>query len=146
MGRLDGHVLLITGAARGLGEVEARRAVEQGGKVLICDVRDKLGLAVADDLGDAAEYAHVDVSKADHWAAAVATARTRYGHVDVLVNNAAILRVGLIQTFGAQDFRALVDTNQLGPFLGMQAVIPAMRDAGHGSIINVGSSGTRSTG
>ena len=57
MGRLDGRVLLITGAARGLGEVEARLAVEQGGKVLICDVRDELGLAVADDLGDAADYA-----------------------------------------------------------------------------------------
>jgi 3alpha(or 20beta)-hydroxysteroid dehydrogenase len=139
MGRLDGHVLLITGAARGLGAATAQLAVEQGAKVLLCDVRDELGHAVSDELGDQAQYQHLDVRDEQSWAEAVEFAQSRFGSLNGLVNNAAILRTGPLETFSVQDFRDLVDTNQLGPFLGMKAAVPAMRAAGSGSIVNVGS-------
>jgi 3alpha(or 20beta)-hydroxysteroid dehydrogenase len=139
MGRLDGKVMLITGAARGLGEVIGQRAVEQGAKAVLCDVRDELGKEVAERLGDDAEYVHLDVRDEESWANAVEFTQSRFGRLDALVNDAAILRVGSLETFSVQDFRDLVDTNQLGPFLGMKAAVPAMRAAGGGSIVNVGS-------
>jgi 3alpha(or 20beta)-hydroxysteroid dehydrogenase len=139
VGRLDGKALLVTGAARGLGEVVARLAVEQGTQVLLVDVLDDRGQAVAADLGDAAFYAHLDVRLEDDWITAVDAAVARFGRLDVLVNNAAILRLAPIETTSVEDFRAVIDVNQLGPFLGMRAVIPAMRAAGRGSIINVSS-------
>jgi 3alpha(or 20beta)-hydroxysteroid dehydrogenase len=139
MGRLDGHVILITGAARGLGAATASLAVEQGAKVVLGDVRDELGETVAGDLGDEAGYVHLDVRDEGSWAQAVEFTLSRFGRLDVLVNNAAVLRVGPLETFSVQDFGDLVATNQLGPFLGMRAVVPSMRDAGRGSIINVGS-------
>jgi 3alpha(or 20beta)-hydroxysteroid dehydrogenase len=139
MARLDGKVLLVTGAARGLGEVVARLAVARGAQVLLVDVRDELGASVAEDLGDQAAYVHLDVREKAEWAAAVAIAESRFGRLDVLVNNAAILRVGALETFPVEDFREVIEVNQTGPFLGMQAVIPAMRAAGRGSIINVSS-------
>jgi 3alpha(or 20beta)-hydroxysteroid dehydrogenase len=139
MGRLDGHVMLITGAARGLGAVTAQLAVEQGAKVVLCDVRDELGEAVAEELGDSAKYRHLDVRDEGSWAQAVDFTQSRFGQLDALVNDAAVLRVGPLESFSVEDFRELVDTNQLGPFLGMRAAAPAMRAAGGGSIVNVGS-------
>lgn len=139
MGRLDGHVVLVTGAARGLGAEIARLAVSQGAKVVLGDVRDDLGESIAEELGEAAAYVHLDVRDEQSWAQAVGVTQRRFGRVDALVNDAAILRVGSLETFSVGDFRDLVETNQLGPFLGMRAVVPAMRDAGRGSIVNVGS-------
>jgi 3alpha(or 20beta)-hydroxysteroid dehydrogenase len=139
MGRLDGRVAIVTGAARGLGEAVGRLAVEQGAKVVFADIRDELGMSVTRELGASATYAHLDVRDEASWSAAVDTAQAHFGHLDVLVNNAAILKVGPLETFAVQDFRDLIETNQVGPFLGMQAVIPAMRAAGRGSIVNVGS-------
>jgi 3alpha(or 20beta)-hydroxysteroid dehydrogenase len=139
MSSLDGKVLLVTGSARGLGEVVARIAVERGARVMLVDVRDERGANVADELGDHAEYLHLDVRDEESWAAGVAATVERFGRVDVLVNNAAILRTGALESFSVSDFRDLVEVNQMGPFLGMRAVIPAMRAAGGGSIVNVGS-------
>ena len=84
-------------------------------------------------------YAHLDVRLEGDWSRAVAMTLARFGRLDVLVNNAAILRLGPIETFSAEDFRAVIEVNQVGPFLGMQAVIASMRAAGRGSIINVSS-------
>jgi len=139
MDRLEGKVILVTGAARGLGEAVARIGVEQGAKVLLADVNDEVGAAVAASLGESAAYVHLDVRAKSQWDNAVADAQSRFGHLDVLVNNAAILRAGALETFPLEDYREVIDVNQTGPFLGMQAVIPAMRAAGRGSIINVSS-------
>lgn len=139
MGRLDGKVMVVTGAARGLGEVVARMGVAQGAKVVIADVRDELGESVAAALGDDAIYVRCDVRREQDWANVVSVAESGFGHLDVLVNNAAILKMGLLEDFALDDFKALVEVNEVGVFLGMRAVIPAMRNAGRGSIINVGS-------
>ncbi|MEO8697713.1 MAG: SDR family NAD(P)-dependent oxidoreductase, partial [Acidimicrobiales bacterium] len=139
MDRLEGKVVLVTGAARGLGEVVARIGVEQGAKVLLVDVNDERGTTVAASLGERASYVHLDVRDKADWDNAVAHAQSRFGHLDVLVNNAAILMAGALETFSLEDYREVIDVNQTGAFLGMQAVIPAMRAAGRGSIINVSS-------
>jgi 3alpha(or 20beta)-hydroxysteroid dehydrogenase len=139
MQSLDGKVLLITGASGGLGAVISRLAVEGGGKVLMADVNDDAGNALAKEIGEGAEYRHLDVRSEQEWADAVAYAKSTFGHLDVLVNNAAILRAGSLETFSVEDFMALVEINQLGAFLGIRAVVGAMREAGRGSIVNVGS-------
>jgi 3alpha(or 20beta)-hydroxysteroid dehydrogenase len=139
MGQLDGKVMLVTGAARGLGECVARAAVARGAQVLLTDVADERGARVADELGPAAHYQRLDVRDQSDWNAAVETAGSRFGHVDVLVNNAAILRAGSLETFSLDDFREVVEVNEIGPFLGMRAVVSAMRSAGRGSIVNVSS-------
>jgi 3alpha(or 20beta)-hydroxysteroid dehydrogenase len=139
MGRLDGKVIVVTGAARGLGETVARLGVGQGAQVVLADVRDEEGEAVARELGDDAVFTHLDVRSETDWTDAVALAQSRFGHLDVLVNNAAILLAGSLETFSREDFDRVVAVNQTGPFLGMKAVVPAMRTAGRGSIVNVSS-------
>jgi len=138
-GRLAGRVALISGAARGQGAAEARLFVAEGAAVVLGDVLDAPGEAVAAEIGDRAAYVHLDVTREDSWRAAVDVARARYGRLDVLVNNAGILRAGPAETLPLEDFEAVVRVNQVGCFLGMKAVIPAMRDAGGGSIVNISS-------
>jgi 3alpha(or 20beta)-hydroxysteroid dehydrogenase len=139
MGRLDGKVALISGAARGQGEAEARLFAEEGARVVLGDVLDELGEKVAVDIGDAAVYQHLDVTSTSDWQAAVAVATERFGGLDVLVNNAGILRVMPIEHMAADDYMTVIEVNQLGCFLGMQAVIPAMRVRGGGAIVNTSS-------
>jgi 3alpha(or 20beta)-hydroxysteroid dehydrogenase len=139
MGRLDGKVALISGAARGQGEAEARLFVDEGAKVVLGDVLDDLGEAVAKDIGDAAVFQHLDVTDGRDWDAAVKTAVDEFGGLGVLVNNAGILRVGMIETMLVEDYLSVIHVNQLGCFLGMKAAIPALRNAGGGSIINTSS-------
>jgi 3alpha(or 20beta)-hydroxysteroid dehydrogenase len=124
---------------RGTRPRRGRRPARRGSRreVLIGDVNDDRGAKVAAELAEDAAYLHLDVRQEADWKTAVDAARARYGHLDVLVNNAAILRVGDLETFSAQDFRDVVEVNQVGPFLGMRAVIPAMRAAGRGSIIDI---------
>jgi 3alpha(or 20beta)-hydroxysteroid dehydrogenase len=143
-GRLEGKRALVTGAARGIGEAIARRYVAEGARVLLVDVLDDLGAAVADSLGDAATYRRLDVGSADDWAAVVAEVPAVLGGLDVLVNNAAILKVGPLMDIPPADYVELVRVNQLGVLLGMQAVVPLLRAAGGGSIVNLASvDGTR---
>ncbi len=139
MGRLDGKVAIISGAARGMGEVEARLFADEGAHVVIGDVLDDQGARVASEIGSAARYVHLDVRDPGHWAAAVATAEREFGPVTVLVNNAGILRFSPIMETPAEQFREVFEVNQLGPLLGMQAVIPSMTGAGGGSIVNISS-------
>jgi 3alpha(or 20beta)-hydroxysteroid dehydrogenase len=106
---------------------------------VLVDVLDDLGKAVAADLGPSGAYIHLDVREEKDWLNAVATTVTLFGHLNVLVNNAAILRLGFLEEFPVDEFREVVEVNQVGPFLGMRAVVPAMRAAGGGSIINVSS-------
>jgi len=139
MGRLDGKVALITGAARGQGEAEARLFAEEGAKVVLGDILDDAGKAVAASLGDVAIYLHHDVSQEDSWANFIATALDTFGRIDVLVNNAGILHVAPIAEITLANYMKVVNVNQVGCLLGMKSVIPAMVQAGGGSIINVSS-------
>jgi len=140
MGRLDGKVALITGAARGQGEAEARLFVQEGAQVVLGDVLDELGAKVAADLGpNRAVYLHLDVTQPAEWTAAVQTATDRFGRLDILVNNAGILKLGMVESMPLDDYLAVINVNQVGCFLGMQAAIPALRAAGGGSIVNTSS-------
>jgi 3alpha(or 20beta)-hydroxysteroid dehydrogenase len=139
VGRLDGKVALITGGARGIGAAEATRFVAEGAQVVVADVLDAEAATVAGRLGDAAAAVHLDVTDLDSWNSAVATAVDHFGHLDTLVNNAGIVRVGLIESMDVEDFRAVLEVNLVGTFLGIQAVVPALRDAGGGSIVNTSS-------
>ena len=137
---LEGFTALISGAARGQGEAEARLFVERGAHVVLADVLDDEGRAVAEDLGDAARYVHLDVTDAQGWAAAVDLAVSTFGALDVLVNNAGICLTGSIEAMSEDDFMKVVRVNQLGCFLGMQAAVPALRAATRGSsIVNISS-------
>jgi 3alpha(or 20beta)-hydroxysteroid dehydrogenase len=139
MGRLDGKVAIVTGAARGIGAETARAFVREGARVLLGDVLDERGQKTAAELGPAARYRRLDVRDEGAWAAAVAEASERFGPPNVLVNNAAILEVAAIEETSRARFAELLDVNLIGPFLGIQAALPAMRAAGGGSIVNVAS-------
>lgn len=139
MGKLDGKVAIVTGAARGQGAAEARLFVSQGAKVLLGDVLDDEGAIVAKELGDAAAYRRIDVTKEDDWAAAVEDVVERFGRLDVLVNNAGIAKFGPLAMTSLEDYMAVINVNQVGVFLGMRSVIPAMTRSGGGSIVNVSS-------
>ncbi|OBA91312.1 MULTISPECIES: glucose 1-dehydrogenase [Mycolicibacterium] len=139
MGRVDGKVALITGGARGMGAAHARMLVGEGAKVVIGDILDEPGEALAAELGDAARYVHLDVTDAEQWAAAVATATEQFGLLNVLVNNAGISALGKIGEFDMAKWQKCIDVNLTGTFLGMQAVVAPMREAGSGSIINISS-------
>jgi 3alpha(or 20beta)-hydroxysteroid dehydrogenase len=139
MAELTGKRALITGAARGQGAAAARLFVASGARVVIADLLDETGLALADELGEAACYVHLDVTQPAEWTAAVRQAVDLIGGVDVLVNNAGIIRAAPLEQMSLEDYQAVVNVNQMGCFLGMQAVTPAMRAAGGGSIVNVSS-------
>jgi 3alpha(or 20beta)-hydroxysteroid dehydrogenase len=139
MGRVDNKVALITGGARGMGAADARMLVKEGAKVVIGDILDDEGQALADELGDAARYIHLDVSSADDWTAAVEIALSSFGKLNVLVNNAGIVQVGPLKTLDVARWQKVLDVNLTGPMLGTKAVIGPMIEAGGGSIINVSS-------
>jgi len=139
MGILDGKVAIITGAARGMGAAHARRFVAEGANVVLADVLDDQGEAVAKELGDAARYLHLDVRDRDRWDEIVAAAVAEFGRVDVLVNNAGIFRRESIETHSHELWDEVIGVNLTGIWNGTKAVIEAMKAAGGGSIINVSS-------
>jgi 3alpha(or 20beta)-hydroxysteroid dehydrogenase len=148
MGRLEGRVALITGAAspRGQGAAEGRLFVAEGAAVVLADVSDEEGSATAASIGERAAYRHLDVTSEVDWALVVSETLERHGRLDILVNNAGIwLGKGLIETT-PDDYRRVVEINQVGAFLGLRAVVPAMKAAGSGSIVNISSlAGLRGT-
>lgn len=137
--RLDGKVALISGGARGMGEAFARAMVAQGAKVVVADVLDAEGEALAADLGDAATYVHLDVTDRDQWATAVATTLDRYGRLNVLVNNAGIVNFGPIDAYAPEDWDRVIAINLTGVFNGVRAAVDALKAAAPSSIINVSS-------
>jgi 3alpha(or 20beta)-hydroxysteroid dehydrogenase len=141
VGRLDGKVAVVTGAARGQGEAEARAFVGEGAAVVVADVIDDVGRGVAGQLGKRALAVHLDVTRPDDWDRAVSVAEEAFGPVNVLVNNAGIVRRGGVSDTSPDDYLEVVMVNQVGCFLGMRAVVPSMRRAGGGSIINISSTG-----
>src|SRR4051794_20064466 len=139
MGRLDGKVALVTGAARGQGAEEARLFASEGAAVVITDVLDDEGKATATDIGAAATFHHHDVTSEHEWNSVVAAVLDEHGQVDVLVNNAGIFAINPMVTTTEEEYRRVIDVNQVGVFLGMKAVTPTMTDRQTGSIINISS-------
>ena len=140
--RLEGKVALITGAARGQGAAEARLFAQEGAKVLLADVSDPEGMAVAAEIAEAggdAVYVHLDVTNEAEWDAAVQVAVSSFGKLDVLVNNAGIWRRGHVMETSSEQWDDIMDVNAKGVFLGTKAAIPEMRKAGGGSIVNISS-------
>ncbi len=138
MGCLDGRVAIITGAARGQGEAEARKFAAEGAFVVLGDVLDEQGEAVAAELGDRAEYHHHDVSSPSDWARVVGAAVER-GPLRALVNNAAIHWTAPIADETVETLQRIWEINYLGSFLGIRAVAEPMAAAGGGGIVNVSS-------
>ena len=144
MGRLEGKRAMVSGAARGTGESIAGRFVAEGARVLCVDVLDEPGQAVANELGAAASFLHLDVTSEADWQRGIDLCTAELGGLDVLVNNAAILLMKGMADTSVAEFERVVSVNQTGVFLGMRAATEALREAGGGSIVNIASvDGTR---
>ena len=126
MGRLDRKVALITGGARGMGKSHARHFTAQGARVVIGDILDEKGTELAAELGDSCRYVHQDVTSEQDWAAAVAAATDAFGSLNVLVNNAGILRNEPIAEMTLASFREVIEVNLIGEWLGVKNVIEPM--------------------
>ncbi|MFF8594494.1 glucose 1-dehydrogenase [Streptomyces sp. NPDC015220] len=138
-GRLEGGTVVVTGAGRGQGAAEARLFAREGARVVVTDVREEEGRAVAEELGDRGLFVAHDVSDAAGWHRVVRAALDVFGRIDALVNNAALWRTAPIEEDTEENLRRLVDVNLVGPFLGIRAVVPAMRATGGGSVVNISS-------
>ena len=142
MGRLDGKVAIISGGARGQGEVEAKLFAQEGARVVFGDILDEEGKQVEAAIrgaGGEATYVHLDVTQEADWQQAVAAAVSTYGKLDILVNNAGILRRDGIEETSRELWDTVMAVNATGVFLGTKHAIPEMRKAGGGSIVNISS-------
>lgn len=138
--RLEGRVALVVGAARGMGEATARLFHAEGAKVVLGDVLDTEGKAVADELGDGATYVHLDVTSEDDWTAAHRTAEGTYGSpVTAYAHTAAIASFSFIADLSLADYRRSIEVNQIGVFLGIRSCIEPMTRAGGGAMVTVSS-------
>lgn len=140
MAQLQGRVAIVTGGARGMGAATARIFADAGAKVVITDLLDAEGKALAAAIGDNANYHHHDVSDEDSWRDLVADTVSRHGQIDVLVNNAGILMYEALVDMEKAAFEKVLSINLTGTFLGIKTVAPVMIDRGRGSIINISSS------
>ncbi|MEI7056679.1 glucose 1-dehydrogenase [Nocardioides sp. CCNWLW239] len=138
MGTLDDKVVIITGGARGMGAAHARHFVAEGARVVIGDLLDEDGKALADELGERAVFAHLDVTSPQDWDAVVALATATYGRLDGLVNNAGVLAFRPIADTDVEEFRRILDINLTGAWLGIKAVTDVLARQG-GSVVNVSS-------
>ncbi|WPK13124.1 glucose 1-dehydrogenase [Lysinibacillus louembei] len=139
MARLEGKVAIITGAAQGMGAAHAKLFIEEGAKVVITDLNEENGQALAAELGENAVFVKQNVASEEDWATVIAKAEEAFGPVNVLVNNAGITMAKSILQTTAEEYRRIVEINQVSVFLGMKAVIPSMQKASGGSIVNISS-------
>lgn len=140
MDRLANKTIVITGAAQGLGEAQARMCVRHGAKVILTDINATGGAALAEELGERAFFVEHDVTDPEAWVRVIAQGEARFGLINGLVNNAGITgpNAGLLEISEA-DYLRVCMVNQFGVFHGMRAVIPSMLQAGGGSIVNISS-------
>jgi 3alpha(or 20beta)-hydroxysteroid dehydrogenase len=144
--RLNGRVLLLTGAAGGHGRIAARIFLEAGAHLVLTDRNNSGGSELADGLGPGVMFLPHDIRRREEWDTVVAAAVARFGGIDVLVNNAAIAARDEVRTLTPEGLHGYFDVNVMGALNGMQAVLPTMRARGGGSIVNVCSiSALRST-
>lgn len=139
MKRFDNRTVIVTGGARGMGASHARGFVAEGANVVIADIVEQEGRALADELGDQAIFSRLDVTSAKDWAATVAAAEKAFGPISVLVNNAGIIRFGTIEKTEPAAWSQMIDIDLTGTYLGIRAVAPSMRKAGGGAIVNISS-------
>lgn len=138
-GRVRHKVALVTGAASGLGAASAALLIREGARVLLTDVQDDRGLALADSLGENARYLRLDVTREDDWRHAIGQIQRTFGALHVLVNNAGLGMLGDVETTSLDDWRRIHAVNLDGTFLGCKHGIPAIRASGGGSIVNISS-------
>ena len=138
-GRLDGKIAILTGAAQGMGAEHARVFVAEGARVVLTDLQEETGKALAAELGANALFVRHDVSRAEDWDAVIAATRTAFGPANVLINNAAMYFICPVDEADPERVRKLLDVNIFGSWLGISKLAPMMREAGGGSIINLSS-------
>ena len=139
MRRFANRTVIVTGAARGMGASHARGFVAEGANVVIADLLEQQGRTLADELGEHAIFSRLDVTSDRDWTATVAAAEKAFGPVSVLVNNAGIVRFGVIAETEPATWRQVIDINLTGAYLGIRAVASSMRKAGGGAIVNISS-------
>ncbi|MER1956506.1 MAG: glucose 1-dehydrogenase [Solibacillus sp.] len=139
MGRLDNKVAIITGAAQGMGAAHARLFVAEGAKVVLTDLNEEKGHAFAAELGENAVFVKQNVVSEEDWATVLATAEEKFGPVNVLVNNAGITMAKNMLDVTVEEYKRIVDINQVSVFIGMKTVAGSMMKAGGGSIVNISS-------
>ena len=140
MSRLSGKVAVITGASQGMGASHARCFVAQGAKVVLGDVNEEDGAKLASELGQNALFVKQDVTRKADWDTIIKLGQERFGHINVLVNNAGIIgALASTVDLTEQEYQRICSINQTAVFLGMQAVIPGMLQIGGGSIVNISS-------
>ena len=144
MGRLEGKVALISGGAKGMGEIEAKMFAEEGASLVIADILDDRGKNLASEISEISSsgecvYVHLDVRNMSEWNTAVETAIRTFGKLDILVNNAGVTSRMMLLDTPEEDWDRVLDINSKGTFLGIKATVPAMRESGGGSIVNISS-------
>ena len=139
MARLQDKVIIITGAAQGMGATHARLCIEAGAKVVLTDINAEKGQALAAELGNQALFIQHNVTSEDDWTQVIAATQAYFGTINVLVNNAGITQSKSILETSLDDYRRILEINQVSVFLGMKAVIPSMQASKQGSIINISS-------
>lgn len=136
---LADRVVLVTGGSRGVGRAIAEGLAGLGARIVIGDVLEEAGRAVAKGIGSSARFEGLDVAREEDWQRVVDGILAREGRVDGLVNNAAALHIGTLENTPPAVFRRIQDVNLIGPYLGTRAVVPAMKRQGRGSIVHIGS-------
>lgn len=139
MARLQNKTAIITGSAQGMGATHARKFIEEGANVVLTDLNQEKGEALAKELGENALFVKQDVTSEQDWAKVVEQTQKAFGGIDVLVNNAGITMAQSILNTSLEQYRKILEINQVSVFLGMKAVLPTMREAKAGSIINISS-------
>lgn len=140
MGRLTGKTAIITGAAQGMGANHVRRFVAEGANVVLTDVQEDAGAALAAEHGSQAHFVRQDVSSEADWVSVVAAAKSHFGRIDVLVNNAALFFACPVDEVEPERVRRLLEVNVFGCWLGISKVAPVMKaQGGGGSIVNLSS-------
>jgi 3(or 17)beta-hydroxysteroid dehydrogenase len=139
MGRVSGKVAIVTGAASGMGKADAELLAREGAKVVLADLNETDGQAVAEAIGDSAVFMRLDVTDEENWQAVIAQTVETFGRLDILVNNAGMIALGTIVDTDLESWRKINAVNSDGVFLGCKHAIPAMAESGGGSIVNMSS-------
>ena len=139
MARLRGKTTLITGGARGLGAEITRLFLAEGAQVMVTDILEEEGKKLVSDLGYKPKFLKQDVTKEADWKEAVTVTEVAFGPIDVLVNNAGVVLYNSIENMSLDDYLWVVNVNQVSVFLGMKYVLPSMKKANGGSIVNISS-------
>lgn len=139
MARLEGKVAIITGSAQGMGAAHAKKFIEEGAKVVLTDLNEEKGNAFAAELGENAIFVKQNVANEEDWKNVVAKAEEAFGPVNVLVNNAGITMAKSITDTSVEDYRKIIEINQVSVFLGIKSVVSSMEKAGQGTIVNISS-------